>query len=317
MAIANAANYRFSGHETFPCRYGWLPKAARAIDATPELFINEDDAMISLGIGKNMVRALRFWVETTGIAQGAEGRGLTVTDFGRALLLGDKALDPYIEDLQTLWLIHWQLVTGPVPPLFAWDFLFNRWHRPKLVPSEILHEFTQESLQQSKQLSPVTLKQHFDVFIHTYAPTRGSKGSIVEDSLGSPLTELRLIKSEGPAATSALEGKTEPVYSFCREKKVEIGAQLFLYCIAEFWQQRHPDEETISVDQIAYGHGSPGQVFKMPDNEIRDRLTEIETHSDGRLVFQESLQTQQVVRRVPIKQITSLAAIYRNGGGGL
>ena len=53
-------SFRFSGHETFPCRYAWLPKAYAALDACPSTFANEEEAMVSLGLGKNMVRALRF-----------------------------------------------------------------------------------------------------------------------------------------------------------------------------------------------------------------------------------------------------------------
>jgi len=307
-------NFRFSGHETFPCRYGWLPKAARAIDANPELFANEDDAMVILGIGKNMVRALRFWVEVTGIAQvAADGRGLAVTDFGQALLLGKDAFDPYIEDLQTLWLIHWKLVTQPNPPLFAWDFLFNRWHSPQIIPSEIVQEFTQESLKLNKSLSQVTLKQHFDVFIHTYTTTRGHTGAVMEDNLDSPLTELRLIQVDGSVGEQSRERGSETAFSFRRDKKPEIGTQLFLFCVMEFWQNCYPNEETLSVDQVAYGHGGPGQVFKLPDNEIRDRMADIELHSKGRLVFKESVQTQQIVRRGPILQIASLKSIYESG----
>jgi hypothetical protein len=53
-------NYKFSGHETFPCRYAWLPKAVDTVNNNPAIFSDEDEAMIKLGVGKNMVRAIRF-----------------------------------------------------------------------------------------------------------------------------------------------------------------------------------------------------------------------------------------------------------------
>lgn len=61
--------FRFSGHETFPCRYAWLPKAAREVNREPSVFSSdrEDDAMVRLGVGKNMVRAIRFWAEVMDI----------------------------------------------------------------------------------------------------------------------------------------------------------------------------------------------------------------------------------------------------------
>jgi hypothetical protein len=52
--------YRISGHESFPCRYTWLPKAVRGLEGNPRLFSDEDQAMVDLGLGKNMVRSARF-----------------------------------------------------------------------------------------------------------------------------------------------------------------------------------------------------------------------------------------------------------------
>jgi hypothetical protein len=60
--------YRFSGHETFPCRYAWLSKAVKALEHRLKIFADEDDAMVELGVGKNMMRAIRFWVQAAGIS---------------------------------------------------------------------------------------------------------------------------------------------------------------------------------------------------------------------------------------------------------
>ena len=61
-------NYRYSGHETFPCRYTWLPKAVRGLTTNGQLFSDEDAAMVALGVGKNMVRSIRFWADAAEIA---------------------------------------------------------------------------------------------------------------------------------------------------------------------------------------------------------------------------------------------------------
>ena len=60
---------RFSGHESFACRYAWLPKAYRELRTDPDAFADEDRAMVQLGVGKNMVRSIRFWVEVMGVAE--------------------------------------------------------------------------------------------------------------------------------------------------------------------------------------------------------------------------------------------------------
>jgi Protein of unknown function (DUF4007) len=134
---------RFSGHETFACRYAWLPKAYRAIKADAAVFVDEQAAMVDLGIGKNMVRSLRFWVEATGLAEPAN-RELRLTDFAHAIF-GSKGFDPYLEDIRTLWLLHWKLSSRRKGGLFAWRFLLNHWPYPELTRSEALSAFARES----------------------------------------------------------------------------------------------------------------------------------------------------------------------------
>ncbi|MAQ94902.1 MAG: hypothetical protein CMM84_15400 [Rhodothermaceae bacterium] len=51
---------RYSGHEWFPCRYAWLPKAVRALADDPGALRDTEGAVERLGIGKNMVRKDRF-----------------------------------------------------------------------------------------------------------------------------------------------------------------------------------------------------------------------------------------------------------------
>src|SRR5216684_2048541 len=78
--------YRISGHETFPCRYTWLPKAVRGLSGNSKLFSDEELAMVDLGVGKNMVRAIRFWSQAAGVATASKSGGHSLTKFGIALL---------------------------------------------------------------------------------------------------------------------------------------------------------------------------------------------------------------------------------------
>ena len=226
---------RFSGHETFACRYAWLPKAFQAIQRDPAVFANDDQAMVELGVGKNMVRAIRFWVEASGMAEPVPKGGLRPTALGRRIF-GNRGLDPFMEDIQTLWLIHWNLATQVDDPLFAWEFLFNRWQEPEFTETIILRALTKEVDGLSKRLSPVTLQQHLQVFLHTYLPTRGRKGEIAEDNLDCPLTELEILTKIGERETRG-QGRRESVYAFRREDKPNISPELFAYCVDDYWQK--------------------------------------------------------------------------------
>ena len=303
------AQYRFTGHETFPCRYPWLPKAVAALTLPnhSNLFKDIDEVIVVLGVGKQMARAIRFWVEAAKVVEKQEKGSLKVSPLGEKLL-GKDGFDPYLEDIQTLWLIHWNFSTHPESPIFAWDYLMNRWQYPEMAPSRTVASFKKEADSQSRQLSIVTLKQHFNIFLHTYVPTRGKKGNILEDNLDCPLTELNLIQQIGETFSDD-SGKWEPVYAFNRDSKPQISQQLFFFCLNDFWETYFSAEQTLSFYDITSGHGSPGQIFKLPEQEIRTRLEEIEDFTDGAMRFRESANLRQIQKLKDIQK-DLLDAIY-------
>jgi hypothetical protein len=174
------ANYRFSGHETFPCRYTWLPKAVRNLTEDPSLFSDEHKAMVTLGVGKNMVRAIRFWADAAEVTATTPADTLEVSAFGKAVF-GPKGYDPFLEDIQTLWLVHWNFSSSVTDPLFAWHYLLNYWHRPDFTPSEAVAALAKEAQRLQRKISSVTLDHHFTTFLHTYVPTRSRKGEVLEE----------------------------------------------------------------------------------------------------------------------------------------
>lgn len=305
-------SFRFSGHETFPCRYAWLPKAIGVITESPDLFADDEKAMVELGLGKNMVRATRFWVQATGMASVEKRSGsYRVTDLGQQVL-GRKGHDPFLEDLRTLWLIHWQLSTHVEEPLFAWDFLLNRWPHPELSKSAAMRAFRNEAnrIERDRELSDVTLEQHFDTFLHTYVPTRSRKGEIQEDNLDCPLIELRLLEAVGEKRADGA-GRHETVYAFRRDIKPEICPDLFLFCVEDFWRRRRPAERTLTFRDVAVAPGGPGQVLKLTESDVRERLEQIQSDSGGTYSYKETTTVQQVSRKEAIGTKVLLNRIYR------
>jgi hypothetical protein len=302
----NGITFRFSGHETFVCRYAWLPKGASAVSRDKSILTStrEDDAMVELGVGKNMVRSIRFWVEAADIILPTLG-GHKLTDFGQDLLIGTGTrapLDPYLEDVQTLWLLHWKLSTNSRAQIFAWDFLLNQYHEPELDASAATRAL-QKALPAAsgREISLRSLEELYDVFLHTYVPTRGRKGEVKEDNLDSPLVELDLLRHTGFTQTSLRSARPVPKFAFRREEKLEIGNSLFAYCLNEFWRNRfcspQTSELTIPLHTVANGHGSPGQVFKIPEADIRRRLLAMEETTEKMFRFEESAAVPAVVRR--------------------
>lgn len=304
--------FRYSGHETFPCRYAWLPKAYAAINADHAAFADEEKAMIRLGVGKNMVRAIRFWMVEMSVAVKHSSGGYQPTDLAEAIFNRRKGIDPFLEDIRTLWLLHWKLSThSALEPLFAWDFLINHWQSPELSRSAVLPAFRRTADKEARPPSDVTLEQHFDTFLHTYVPTRSRKGDIQEDNLDCPLVELEFLSLVGERRLDGT-GKREPIYAFRLEDKPDITPELFAYALDDFWRKRRSAERTLTFRDVTFGHGSPGQVFKLPEWAVRQRLELISSESSGPFRYVESATQQQISRREGVAA-PSIVAAYGEG----
>jgi len=300
---------RYSGHETFVCRYAWLPKVVSELERHHDLFHDDDAAMVRLGVGKNMVRSAKFWAEAAQIIEERETGGYMVTRFGRDLL-GHDGYDPYLEQPETLWLLHWKITTNPTRPLFHWQQLFNYWHRPDFTETEAI-PFLEKALPKMKEKTAKrTLSDGFRVFVNSYVPSRGKKGEIAEDNLDCPLVELGLIRAAGERKDS--QNRRETIYAFNLEPKSSISTALFAYCAHDFWManSKYSEEKSLSSRSICSEAGSPGQIFKLPEMALSPLLDSLSSVTNGALVFEESQTQQQVWLKKPVLEEDLLASIY-------
>ena len=70
-----------------------------------------------LGVGKNMVSSIRYWLNAFGILENG-----AVAPWAEAIFR-DGGFDPYLEDEGTLWLLHYALVSRRVASIYALTFL--------------------------------------------------------------------------------------------------------------------------------------------------------------------------------------------------
>lgn len=266
MTVAAAVRPRFSGHETFACRFAWLPKAVRLIAREPDALSDDERAILELGLGKNMVRSLRFWLESFNVALSRNG-SWSLLPFGEAIF-GESGHDPYIERAETQWLLHWQLSTATDNPLFAWRHILYRRMRADFTRSELLAEMHVEGERLGYQHSDVTLQQHADVFVQSYVGSL--KPASPEDALDSPLVDLGLLRRLGRRPGGA--ARVEPVFALARISINEIGPSVLDYAIASYWQSRRVGEAVITFRDLAHGEGSPGATFRLEPEELRNHL---------------------------------------------
>lgn len=297
--------YRFSGHQTFPLRIAWLPKAALQIRQERDPLTDPDEGILRLGLGKNMVEALRCWIEAYQMAERNEGQW-KLTPVGD-LVFGDGALDPFLEDSATPWLLHWLITTNRQSPFWAWECLFNQWSSTEFCASTVLEAFKRQSDQAPKPNSPVTLKQHWEVFLHTYRPPRSETG---DDNLDSALAVLRLIHTAGERPNAV--GKWETLYAFDTAPKKTLPQQLFAFFLHDWWNVAFPEEETVPFRSILNSNLSPGRVLKIQEIELTKRLAELAAKQPHMFQVAESTNLRQLRQLRHSRGIEDLKAAYRS-----
>lgn len=293
---------QFSGHETFPLRYGWLKKVADVLlqepAAAPRVF-ETDFAMSAFGVGKNMVVAMRYWSLATWMID-PDSATPRLSRIGRALLAGD-GLDPYLEDPASLWLLHWEIASQP-DRTTTWYWAFNHLNSVELDRDALIADLMALSKSNGlRRASTATIRRDVDCFLRTYVVGRARNGALSEESLECPLAELELISASS----------TRGLYRFNRGPKPSLPDGVFNYALARFWEFGLGEAESASLDTVTYAPGSPGRVFKLDEASVAERLSRIEETSEGVFGWSETAGLQQVHRDDPeIDPLFFLEAAY-------
>ena len=276
----------FGRHEKFVFRYSWLKKSVDAVLGDPSIF-TKDEALVVLGVGKNMVRSIRHWGLVLQVLEENQGNGraklLNVSAFGHDLL-SDNGWDPYLEDIGSLWLLHWKLSSN-IERALIWHVIFSAFYEVEFTKSQLV-AFTDRYLNRiNVHTTPRMIEREVDVFLHTYVPARRSrKQKDFDEGLECPLTELRLIRYL----------PLENVYQFVIGPKTSLPRAIFGYALFDFLAKVAINRPTVGFDEVVYGHGSPGQIFKLDENSTVAYLEEIAKQAPEFIKLTETAGLRQI-----------------------
>lgn len=296
----------FAGHETFPFRFGWLPRAVAQVEADTAVF-GQEDAIVRFGVGKNMVRSIRHWGLATGVLEEVEktrGKYLGVSDLGKYLFHPKRGVDRYLEDPGTTWLLHWELASRPVHAT-TWYWVFN--HAPQLEFSRGDLVAWLLALAEQKgwtRVAEVSLKRDVDTFVRTYVPSKLSRSVGVEDSIDCPLVELGLLREN-----AAPQG----TYSLVRGRHSALPDELFAYALVRQLRALPEGSRTVPMHSVAFAPGSPGRVFCLSEDAVLARLERIGRLTNNRVVFDETAGLKQLLLKSLPNPQDLLKAYYRAG----
>jgi len=299
--------FKFSGHQTFVFRYGWLEKGVRGVAECPTIF-SEEDALVRLGVGKNMVESIRHWCQVTQLValdtgeKESRGRHLRVTEIGRRLLL-DGGWDPFLEDDASLWLIHWLLVSNSDVGT-AWQLLFSTFHRPDFTKRELVNYFASFAQKESLKVTDAVLARDVDCLVRTYAVgPNGKKQSSPEETFDCPLLQLNLLQ---PSPDGEM-------YRFAIGPKPSLPAAIFAFALYQYFDRVRAGLNAMGVQECLYGPGSPGQAFKLDENSLIEYVEDMEDQTRGAILLDETAGLKQIYRRQAIDPIRVLNDYYRAG----
>jgi len=293
---------KFAGHETFTLRYGWLKKAVDATLKDPGVFLR-DDALVTLGVGKNMVRSIRHWGLMTAILEedptkpNNRGRFIRPTALGK-LLFGPRGHDPYLEEPGTLWLLHWNLASAPTGPT-TWFWTFNYLNDPEFTKERLIMSLGDLAEQYAwTRIADNSLQRDVDCFIRTYVSSHTSKTAVLEDSLDCPLAELGLIQQLDDSR----------MFSLFRAERPTLPVEVVAHAVFAFWKFWTPTRQSLSFEDLAYRPGSPGRVFQLSEEALVDYLESLAACTGDALVYDVTAGLRQLYRRREVEPLEVLNA---------
>ena len=252
MHNSKIKKYTFSGHESFPCKSLWLKKGYDFVVGGNDF--NSPEAVIGLGVGKNMVASIRFWLRVFGVTENDKPKPLA--DY---LFNDQNGKDKYLEDIATLWLLHFNLVFSEDATLYKMFFCGVQRERTHFEREQVLTyvKLRMADAQKMTLFNPNTVKKDIAVLLQNYALPRKP---LSNEDFSSLLIDLDLIRQNS-------EGKG---YYFNVDGKRKVTKEIFLYGLLKLKEQE--GDNTISFDTI---QESVGLVFCMQDFETIEMLKQL------------------------------------------
>jgi hypothetical protein len=306
LASGSELQAAFARHETFHPRYGWLKKGYEGASDDPGVFLR-DNATTVLGVGKNMVRAIRYWCLAYKVLReepAAENHrlfNLYPTDFGRRLI-ADGGWDPYLEDPGSLWLLHWQLLRSPCRAP-SWWAVFNASRSPEFSDRSLLEELRRfrDEHDEFTEIVDGSLEKDVRCLLRMYGSVTQGR-DLLEDSVDSPFAELGLIRPiPGPKREWAIN--TTP--------KQQLPDDLVVYACVDYALNQAPGTRLAGVAGLARNPGSPGRAFALSETFVGDALARYaERHADPISVTHAAGNRQLVIPPHPAEAIAVVLDRY-------
>lgn len=234
----------YGQHQSFHLRDRWLSKALKSLNENDRFFY-EDSAFEKIGLGKNMLQSLRFWVEATKVIDKQERKKHShpLSDLGRLILLYDKVIQ--LQD--TASILHYNL-TSDTDIATSWYWFFNCYDEKVSTKEEIFEGLKKWTLEnENKNIAESSIKKDVDCLVRLF--TAGQDREDPEEVIHSPLAKLNLL-----AENDGYIYKRTPSIS-------DIGLTALMYVLLDYCNNHNIS--TITVDEIENKKRLWGKTFNL------------------------------------------------------
>lgn len=291
MGLQSDCESVFAGHQTFHPRFGWIKKAFDGVQQDRHIF-NREDSTVLLGVGKNMVEAIKFWGIAFKVIEKVSQPGkkreshVAPTDLGTALFDSTTGFDPYVENPSTLWILHWQTLSAP-SILPVWRIFFNEYPAIEFTGAEFLR-FADEQISGTTWKKPVTasIEKDFDCLIRMYSSKAARGRQTIDDLMDSPFRQLGLVipSPSGP-----------DTHRFALGEKPFLLDEVIVYSALDYLLKTDSNSKTITTTRLTSDSGSPGRIFKISEERINIAIENCVRTIEGLQIASPAGATQLVV----------------------
>lgn len=253
---------RFGGHETFPIREDWLPKAIRLLEDDPMLF---SDPFVSdrLGVGRNMAKSIRHWLSVTGLAERSTTRKeQKLTKVGEEIYKED----PYFLLPGTWWALHINSVVVGKDAV-VWKSFFNYFFPDRFDRIRCFSDIRRQLAIEGHRLpSATTLNRDIGCLLSSYATPVPPVDHDPEDGHDCPLRALDLISHLRETDT----------YSMNRKKK-DIPSMVIGYALSVALHDSSLGKHTsLPLSQAYSASNRPGRTLVLDSESLVDTIQQME-----------------------------------------
>ncbi len=257
----------FARHETFHPRYGWLKKGFDQASADAGVF-TAADATTQLGVGKNMVAAIRYWCLAYDVLEEVKNDSnprildARPSTFGDQLM-GDEGWDPYLEDPGSLWLLHWHLLRPPCRAP-SWWAVFNEIGAREFDEDDLVDGLKRfrDSHDQWSEIVDGSLEKDVRCLLRMYGSATQGR-DLPEDSVDSPFSELDLFRR-------AVDGRKR--WTLNVGPKRSLPDAILMHACLDYSSIVDSDARVLGVASLALNEQSPGKAFCLTESAIGDAI---------------------------------------------